>query len=244
METDDVKRYFEIGEVVDEYARAVVNVGLWESEKILFEKYFRRGGKLLELGCGAGRIAHGLYARGFEDILAFDISSAMIAQARLLSECLKDKVRYEVLDATKMAFPDESFDGAVFGFNGLMQIPKTENRRRVLGDVFNLLKRGKYFIFTTHDRASPRNEKFWKEQERLWDAGKQEKHLDELGDNYYSAEYGKIFIHSPLKAEIEADLESAGFELAQCAFRSEIAAEPAPVREFSDECIFWVARKP
>ncbi|MEY2751653.1 MAG: hypothetical protein RLZZ550_1624, partial [Verrucomicrobiota bacterium] len=46
-----------------EYGRAALNVGLWRSEEQLVAKYFRPSDRLLELGCGGGRVALGLLQR-------------------------------------------------------------------------------------------------------------------------------------------------------------------------------------
>ena len=45
------------------------------------------------------------------------------------------------------------------------------------------------------------------------------------------------------RAEIIADLKATGWNLEFDAMRREIAEESLAVRNFSDECRFWVARK-
>jgi len=244
MNSSDVKEYFEKAAVISDYARACVRVGLWESEKIIFSQCFKKDEPLLELGCGAGRIAHNLYMSGFDDITAFDISEGMIAQAKELSEILGDKVRYMALDALQMDFERESFGGAIFGFNGLMQIPGRENRRAVMKKVCALLKKGAYFVFTTHDRSSARNAEYWRKEAERWQSGRHPQNLEDFGDIYYKGEHGRIFIHSPLRDEIIADLEYAGLNLVEDITRCAVAPEPDSVREFADECIFWITRKP
>ena len=67
MESELVKNYFEDMRVVCDYARAVREVGLWESERIVVERFVSKDAKILELGCGAGRIAIGLGKIGYTD---------------------------------------------------------------------------------------------------------------------------------------------------------------------------------
>ena len=43
--------------MVEDYARAVDEVGLWNSERAMVSKYFNPDDAILELGCGAGRIS-------------------------------------------------------------------------------------------------------------------------------------------------------------------------------------------
>jgi hypothetical protein len=50
------------------YARAAQTVGLWETEKLLCQKYLPRDEPLLELGCGGGRIALGLWQEGWRQV--------------------------------------------------------------------------------------------------------------------------------------------------------------------------------
>lgn len=67
--------------------------------------------------------------------------------------------------------------------------------------------------------------------------------LDDFGDIFYEGEHGNIFIHSPSREEIELALSEAGFYIVFSAARPEIAQEPELVRDFSDDCIFWCAKK-
>ncbi len=244
MDSGEVKEYFEKPEVVADYARAAEEVGLWESERIVFAGRLNPSGALLELGCGAGRIAFGLEKLGFGNIVAGDISASMVGAARALAVKNGSKVRFRTLDAVKLDFGDASFESAVFGFNGLMQIPLRKNRRAAMKEVFRVLVPGGKFAFTTHDRNAERNSQYWEMEARRWAHSVQYKKLDEFGDIVYDSHAGSVFIHSPSVAEVEEDLAIAGFELEFCSRRSQIAEENAAVCEFSDECIFWVANKP
>lgn len=245
MDAEKVRNYFERLNVVCDYARAVEGVGLWESEKKIFCGRIGRDSEILELGCGAGRIAHGLFRLGYKRITATDFSSNMIDVARAVARELGDSVDYRVEDARSLSFPDGSFDAAIFGFNGLMQIPGRSQRRRAMSEAHRVLRGGGVFIFTTHDRDLPSNCAYWERERALWERGGRNPDLDEFGDRVYGdGSGGNIYIHSPVLSDVEADLRAAGFCVCFRARRSEIAAEPARVREFSDDCVFWVAEKP
>ena len=56
ISADQVRADFNHITTVIHYTRAAHELGLWESERILIERYFPdRDTRLLEAGCGAGR---------------------------------------------------------------------------------------------------------------------------------------------------------------------------------------------
>jgi hypothetical protein len=133
--------------------------------------------------------------------------------------------------------------GALFLFNGLMQIPGRENRRAAMRQLGRLCSAGAPFLFTTHDREeSPAEVERWARERETWNTGKQKAHLVEFGDRYMESAEGRIFMHLPDQAEILEDLAATGWKFEFTAMRREIARDSRAVREFSDECRFWVAR--
>lgn len=246
------------------YTRAAHELGLWRSERLLIERYFPdRTAPLLEAGCGAGRVTLGLWSLGYHDLTAFDFADELLDQARsLAAERHAETIRFLSADATNLFYalreispkPPENklhvlreigFGGALFLFNGLMQIPGRENRRRALGELHRVCARGAPLLFTTHDReASALERERWGLEADRWQCGAQDPRLVEFGDRYFEEPgVGRTFMHLPDRAEILADLASTGWIHAFDAMRAEIAREPRAVRDFSDECRFWVAHR-
>ena len=244
MDPTVVRSYYDQADVVEEYSRATIRIGLWQSEKRVFTRVFRRDDSLLDLGAGSGRIALSLYELGYRNIIGVDISRSMVAEARRLARVLEYGVPFRIGDATELGLGEEVFDGVIFGFNGLMQIPQHGQRRRAMGEIFRVLRPGGWFVFTTHDRNFERYKVFWKKERAQWRRGEQKKELDEFGDRFEPTPFGHLFIHVPSTDEIRRDLKAAGFKVHLDTVRSHIAIEPLPVREFSDECRFWVAQRP
>jgi hypothetical protein len=50
-------------------------------------------------------------------------------------------------------------------------------------------------------------------------------------------------MHLPVRSEVIEDLGATGWAPLFDAMRRQVAPESAEVREFSDECRFWVARR-
>lgn len=135
------------------------------------------------------------------------------------------------------------FAGAFFLFNGLMQIPGRRNRRRALRNLAAVLAPGAPLLFTTHDRDEPDELHLWKAEAKRWAAGKQDPRLHEYGDRYFDHEDGRTFMHLPDRDETLADLAATGWQPEYDAMRNEIARESPAVKDFSDNCRFWLVRR-
>lgn len=231
------------------YTRAAHDLGLWTSERTLIERFFTDlKAPLLEAGCGAGRVSLGMWKLGYRAIIAFDFASELVDQAVSLAAEYDAKIEFRVADATKLSATRpplrRDFAGALFMFNGLMQIPRRANRRAALIQLARHCRPGAPLLFTTHDRDSSATERaMWRLETIRWVKGEQDPRLVEFGDRYFEDESGRTFMHLPDRREILEDLVATGWEHVFDAMRGEVAAEPKAVRDFSDECRFWVARK-
>jgi ubiquinone/menaquinone biosynthesis C-methylase UbiE len=84
-----------------------------DDEEYLAEKYFKKGKKILVLGCGAGRTLIPLFEKGLE-ITAIDIVPKMVEAAETRIKGLPIKIL--LMDAAKLDFKSESFDYVFFRF--------------------------------------------------------------------------------------------------------------------------------
>ena len=241
----NVLEYYQSSKVLDHYEEATKKVGLWKSEELIYRSIFSdQNLSILELGCGAGRISFSLWDLGFKEIIATDFSKEMIGRARSINRAFGTGVVFEKQDATNLPYFDKSFDGIIFGFNGLMQIPGRSNRLKALKESHRVLRSEGRFIFTTHDRTLLKWRKFWKIERKKWRLNKQNPELIEFGDRFENTEKGKLFIHVPEIDEVRTDLKKTGFVVEKNFLRSKLAEESELVRNYSDECRFWVCRKP
>lgn len=254
-----VRRDFNDLRAVLHYTQAAHRLGLWASERLLIERHFPdRAAPLLEAGCGAGRVRVALHSLGYQNLTAFDFAQELVDQAVSLAAERGAAITFHHADATKLAAhpafaprpvsgsdtDGPRFAGCLFLFNGLMQIPLRRQRRRALRQLAAVCAHGAPLLITTHDRDhSPVERASWRLEARRWAEGKQDPRLREFGDRRFSDECGDTFMHLPDRAEILADFAATGWLHAEDHLRRELTRESAAVRDFSDECRFWVAHR-
>jgi ubiquinone/menaquinone biosynthesis C-methylase UbiE len=236
MERDPQAHWLET-ETALHYARAALRVGLWASERLMVERYFRRDDRILELGCGGGRVALGLLRAGYADVTATDFSPIMVSLARAVladhDAAWEEHVAQQ--DATALTYPDASFDRAIFAFNGLMCLPSRAHRLAALRSIHRVLKPQGILIFTASDREKGANAAYWAQEPRPADVIP--------GDRWHESDTSPVFIHSSTEAETRAELSACGYEVVECPLSTEIAQDGPAVKEFAGETRFYVARK-
>ncbi|HYM82300.1 MAG TPA: class I SAM-dependent methyltransferase [Candidatus Limnocylindria bacterium] len=124
----------------------------WGWGEKLTERYLAESGipftgreRVLEIGCGIGRMTRALAAR-FAAVVATDVSEEMVRQAR---EHLSGRPNVEVRIGSGVdlaEFPDASFD-FVFSYLVFQHIPDPEVTRRYLREAARVLAPAGWFLF-------------------------------------------------------------------------------------------------
>jgi ubiquinone/menaquinone biosynthesis C-methylase UbiE len=117
--------------------------------------------RVLELGCGAGRMTRGL-SEIFRFVKAVDVSPVMIDKARTaLSDCHSVRVRVTYGTALPM-FPDNEFD-FIFSAIVFQHIPRKSIIRNYIREASRLLRRGCVFKFQVEGvRIKKRHTDTWR----------------------------------------------------------------------------------
>lgn len=231
---------------IENYAAFTREVGLWDSEKYVFQKYLETADRILDLGCGTGRTTFSLFELGYTDIIGVDLTPEMIQAAEEIKAERNSPIPFQVGNAKALAFISQLFDVVIFSFNGLMSIPNGQERFRALQEIHRVLKPGGLFLFTTHDREQDENYfAFWREEKERWEKGEQKPELYEFGDVIATSknEERPIFIHIPNQKEVQDFLKRGGFSILETFYRNEKFEESQQVKLKSGECRFWAARK-
>ncbi|MBS4535115.1 class I SAM-dependent methyltransferase [Clostridium sp. D2Q-14] len=231
---------------ISNYSNATNEIGIWESEEYVFKKYFEKDKNILDVGCGAGRTTFGLYEKGYTNIIGLDLSKDMISAAKQINKIKKYKIEFIQGEATSLDFDNNSFDYALFSFNGIMQIPHKTNRIKALKEIRRVLRNNGIFVFTTHDRNKEKIFfEFWDKEKEKWGKELQDERLHEYGDRITTSKNEKreIYIHIPSRREVLESLDQAGFKLVEDFYRSDLFIENDKVKKFSGECRFWIVKK-
>ena len=107
------------------------------------------GMRVLETACGTGIVTQRLLERmrGHGVLVATDLNEAMIAHGRSHVSAEAGVLEWQTADATKLPFPDGSFDAVVCQF-GLMFFP---DKAAGIGEAFRVLRPGGRFLFNVWD---------------------------------------------------------------------------------------------
>lgn len=122
----------------------------WPEIDALLPKYIRSGDKVLDLGCGNGRLVGSLAEFGYELFyFGLDNSSNLLKQARknFGFQYKQVKIVWQEGDMQNLPFADRSFS-VVFAIASLHHLPTFALRIKALQEIFRVLRPGGFFIMT------------------------------------------------------------------------------------------------
>lgn len=102
--------------------------------------------RVLGLGCGAGRTTIGLAGLGYE-VVAIDLSDVLLTEAR----ARYPQLDFRHMDATSLAFADESSDAVLFSYDGIDVIYPVAGRQRCMAEAYRVLRPGGVFSLSSHN---------------------------------------------------------------------------------------------
>jgi SAM-dependent methyltransferase len=123
-------------------------------DEIRFAELVPKSARILDLGCGYGRIAGQLLEHGWPHVTGLDISPEMIRLARELHP----SGDFRVLTGDRLPFDASSFD-AVLVIAVLTCIPRDDAQKRLIAEAHRVLKPGGILFVSDYPiQPDPRNQ--------------------------------------------------------------------------------------
>jgi SAM-dependent methyltransferase len=198
------------------YDAELADCPLLDMDRRFAERHFATPGRLLDLGCGTGRLLLPFARRG-DWVLGVDLSEEMLKVAAAKARAADLPIhllRANLVELDGLA--GGSFDYAACLFSTLGLIAGAEPRRRVVAHAFRLLRPGGKFILHVHNRGFS----FWDPQGRRWLLGDLFRRLlrrPGAGDRLMPAHDGlpPLAMHLFTRREAVCLLRGAGFRVAE-----------------------------
>lgn len=148
--------YLHASDMVAGYDEQVLASPLAAADVAFCDQHFAKPGRLIDLGCGTGRLCLHFAAKGYECV-GVDLSDEMLARAKDNLQSIEHDARYGVRFVTAnltdpSVLAGETFDYAACLFSTLGMVRGAENRAKVVANAFRLLKPGGRFVLHAHNR--------------------------------------------------------------------------------------------
>ncbi len=144
--------YLQSETIAEDYDEYFAQTRLLTLDRDFLRESFSKPGRLIDLGCGTGRLALDFAARGF-DVVAVDLSKHMLEVTRRKRDQLG--LSLEVLEGNicdLSSIESSSFDYAISMFSTLGMVVGIESRRRAMAEIHRLLKPEGLFGLHVHNR--------------------------------------------------------------------------------------------
>lgn len=183
---------------------------LWP-ELLEFKQYLKGGIKILDLGCGNGRLINLLKDHEI-DYIGSDLSSSLLNYAKKQEKGKIKEFEFIESDMMKLIFSKESFD-IIFMIASFHHLENKKQRIELLLKMNSWLKKDGIIIMTNWNLWEKHN--FKKYFRCLFDFSMSKTFKDFIipFKNNTGESLGKRFYHSFIRSEIEKLIKKTGFEI-------------------------------
>jgi ubiquinone/menaquinone biosynthesis C-methylase UbiE len=200
------------------------NHPLFRADELSLDERFIEPGRLVDLGCGAGRHALRFASRGFS-VTAVDLSRPMLEIVGLKAKESGLELATVQSNLCRLGcFPDQYFDYALSMFSTLGMIRGREPRRRALAETRRILRPGGRMALHVHNfwlnlRDSQGRKWLWSQfRPALFDR-------DNFGDRRMDYRgIPKMKVHLYRWRELKRDLRKSGFQIQEVLPLNEVSA--------------------
>lgn len=145
--------YLHAEEMVEQYEGQIGASPLAQVDIAFCRRHFCRPGRLLDLGCGTGRLCRQFAAQGY-DCWGVDLSPAMLRKAKELAPpALAERLHWLQANlAEPLPLPNASYDYAACLFSTLGMVRGMQHRDAVIANIRRLLRPGGVCVVHAHHR--------------------------------------------------------------------------------------------
>ena len=174
---------------------------------VLF-RYISPNSRILDVGCGPGKVSSSLYEQGYANIFGIDINPNAVRFARKsLSKLGMQKAGecFRVANAQKIPFPNSSFDCII---NKAFWTTVTSNRAAIIKEIARVLK-PQGVLYLAEFAQNWRAQKFRQDYEKGIRKGYEKGTFDAASRSGMP----DLQVHHYTKAEFASLLKQAGFRI-------------------------------
>lgn len=125
---------------------AEVKEHIYPSEALLFSRCLQKNNRVLDLGCGTGRVCRELVRLGM-DVYACDLDPEAIKKIPPTTP----PISLCVADARELPYEDGFFDAVIFAYSGIDYLNPETERIKVIKEIERVLKPKGWFMFSSHN---------------------------------------------------------------------------------------------
>jgi SAM-dependent methyltransferase len=198
------------------YDESLAGTPLMALDQQFVERHCATAGHVVDLGCGTGRVAIPLAARGHR-VTAVDLSADMLRLTGM--KCAAARVPIHRLQANIVdleCLRGGAFDYALCLFATLGMVATVDSRRRTVGHAFRLLRPGGMFLLHVHSRwhhVRTRLGRRWLLKD-LWRSARGRPDAGDWRMEHHDGRTGWT-MHLFTRREVVALIQSAGFEIVE-----------------------------
>jgi SAM-dependent methyltransferase len=162
--SQELWEYLHDQETIQSYDRRLAETPLLHMDHRFVERHCARPGRIIDLGCGTGRLLVPLAQMGFQ-VVGVDLSQEMLRVAR--EKAQRAGVHVPLFKANLVqldSLADATFDYGACLFSTLGMIGGAAHRRQAMGHFYRLLRPGGVFVLHVHNWWF----NFWDRAGRRW----------------------------------------------------------------------------
>ncbi len=130
---EDISRKF------DAYDDYLENILGYETIIQSLKENISKDSKILDYGCGGGKVTRRLKDAGFSSLIGVDISSTMIEKAR--TNPLSEGIEFNIIESGEIPAPDNYYSAIVCCYV-LINVHSKEEFNKIINELYRVLKPG------------------------------------------------------------------------------------------------------